>query len=394
MRNPRVIAGVTGLALVCCFASGCSILPEEETFETTALVKEYEGTEFSMTNVRRGDVCEYNKVVCKYSESNIQDIELEPWIPIKKIHVKKGQKVKSGDVLITVVAGDIDEKIAEYEYQIKMKETQISQARHLCELEVKRQKELMDDKVAIRAIEERYDADISNLTAELEVQKTGLEQALEEREDFEIKATIDGTVTYVDNHIAKNSSGSEGEAFGFMNKEKKKVVSISDGSMPRFTGSIDTASTVSKETTGTTAGTEAAGGTASAEGTETVAGSEGANNKIELEEGQEINVVCNNKEYKTRVQYMNSSTVAFVFDYVPDDLETGASGYAKDIVDERKDVLYLPKSAISKMGDKDIVYCEDSSGFKVPVEVEVGLVADGKAEIVSGLNEGDAVIVR
>ncbi len=91
---------------------------------------------------------------------------------------------------------------------------------------------------------------------------------------------------------------------------------------------------------------------------------------------------------------MNSSTVAFVFDYVPDDLETGASGYAKDIVDERKDVLYLPKSAISKMGDKDIVYCEDSSGFKVPVEVEVGLVADGKAEIVSGLNEGDAVIVR
>ena len=211
-----------------------------------------------------GDVCEYNKVVCKYSESNIQDIELEPWIPIKKIHVKKGQKVKSGDVLITVVAGDIDEKIAEYEYQIKMKETQISQARHLCELEVKRQKELMDDKVAIRAIEERYDADISNLTAELEVQKTGLEQALEEREDFEIKATIDGTVTYVDNHIAKNSSGSEGEAFGFMNKEKKKVVSISDGSMPRFTGSIDTASTVSTETTGTTAGTEAAGGTASA----------------------------------------------------------------------------------------------------------------------------------
>ena len=85
--------------------------------------------------------------------------------------------------------------------------------------------------------------------------------------------------------------------------------------------------------------------------------------------------------------------IYFMLDHMPDNMSDNIA-YAKEVKEERKDVLYLPKSAVSKLGDKDVVYREDENGFKSPVEVKVGLVAQNKAEIVSGLEEGDAVIVR
>ncbi len=56
--------------------------------------------------------------------------------------------------------------------------------------------------------------------------------------------------------------------------------------------------------------------------------------------------------------------------------------------------MYLPDSAVNKMGDSYIVYYEDENGLKSAKEVTVGLKAENKIEITSGLEFGDAVIVR
>ena len=64
------------------------------------------------------------------------------------------------------------------------------------------------------------------------------------------------------------------------------------------------------------------------------------------------------------------------------------------IIEEHNDVLYLPDSAVNKMGDSYIVYYEDENGLKSAKEVTVGLKAENKIEITSGLEFGDAVIVR
>jgi len=61
---------------------------------------------------------------------------------------------------------------------------------------------------------------------------------------------------------------------------------------------------------------------------------------------------------------------------------------------ELKDVLYLPQSAVHSDSGKSIVYVEDEGGFKSVKEIQTGFVADRKVEIISGLNEGDTVILE
>lgn len=359
--NKKAVSLISVLA-ISSMLSACAILPEEEVFETTKLVTEYEKPEFSMTNVKRGDVCEFNKVVCKYSESNMQNVELDEWISVKQINFKKGDRVKKGDVLMTILSADVDKRIAEFEHDVKLLETKIRQARRMCELEVKKQRLVLDDDIAIKAIRGRYEATIGEYNSELEVANTGLNQAKGEQRDFQIVAEMDGTVTYLNERVYIESDimpWERGQAFGESDSRDKLVMTISDGSLPRFTGVIDM-----------------------------------ENQPVQLTEGQSIQVVCNDAEYTTRVHFADETTVNFLLDYIPEELDSQMTGYAKDVIDERKNVLYLPKSAVSKMGDKDIVYCENKEGFKSAVEVQIGLAAEGKIEIISGLNEGDAVIVR
>jgi hypothetical protein len=61
---------------------------------------------------------------------------------------------------------------------------------------------------------------------------------------------------------------------------------------------------------------------------------------------------------------------------------------------EKKDVLYVPASAVTTVNGKVIVYYEDEDGVRNIKEVETGLEANGKIEIVSGLSEGDVIILE
>ena len=62
--------------------------------------------------------------------------------------------------------------------------------------------------------------------------------------------------------------------------------------------------------------------------------------------------------------------------------------------DSRKDVLMVPDSAVTTLNGKSIVYYQDESGLKAYKQVETGLKANGMVEIVSGLAEGESIIVK
>lgn len=64
------------------------------------------------------------------------------------------------------------------------------------------------------------------------------------------------------------------------------------------------------------------------------------------------------------------------------------------ILGEKKDTLYVPASAVTTINDEVIVYYEDEDGVRNVKPVETGLEANGKIEIVSGLKEGDTIILE
>ena len=74
-------------------------------------------------------------------------------------------------------------------------------------------------------------------------------------------------------------------------------------------------------------------------------------------------------------------------------LEDGVRGTLTLALDSRESVIMVPEAAINYLKGRTVVYYQDENGIKAYKEVEVGLVADGMAEILSGLVEGECIIL-
>ena len=62
-------------------------------------------------------------------------------------------------------------------------------------------------------------------------------------------------------------------------------------------------------------------------------------------------------------------------------------------MDFRENVLTLPEKAIDTINGQSVVYYQDELGLKSYKIVTTGLIAGGMVEILSGLSEGEQVIV-
>jgi RND family efflux transporter MFP subunit len=77
-------------------------------------------------------------------------------------------------------------------------------------------------------------------------------------------------------------------------------------------------------------------------------------------------------------------------------LTGGLTATAEILVDKRQDVLLIPNSALHLQGAESWVYVikEDKTGQTEQRQVEVGLQSRTQAEILSGLNEGEKVLLE
>ena len=91
-------------------------------------------------------------------------------------------------------------------------------------------------------------------------------------------------------------------------------------------------------------------------------------------------------EPSDRLAYIRLNETAF-------DIKERASGSITIELDRRDDVLYVPRSAVKSANGKSIVYMLNDDGIKTMREIETGFQADGKVEIISGLDLGDQVNV-
>lgn len=353
------------LLLLCCALvfSACSLFPEEEERKKAPVIKVPEPLPFEWATVTRGDLQLLKRVTAKFVP--VQKAVLKFAVegePLDDMLVSVGDAVKAGQVLGVLELGTIEEKIADCERQIERTELQITQLEENRAMALKRQSvqyggDSAGLAAAIEKVNAQYDASLSSLNDSLSVQTLTLETLQEDLDKRRIISPIDGMVTYV------------------MTYEENTVSSLMDIAVIVADTSLSLFS-------------------ASTEYWEMLP--EGTHVTITVNRGAQDTIVTapENLGLPAVERVSGEKGLVYLALTSPDaNIEDNSQATFDILLDERKDVLLISEKAVSRAGDDYIVYYQNEDGMRAYKTVSLGLQADGMFEVLSGLSEGEAVIL-
>ena len=336
---------------------GCGVFPQEETYQSAPTIPPYVQEEWTFAYAQRGDMVLTQSVICTYVPVQTETLSFSvSGLLYDEIFVSAGESVRKGQLLAQLDITGIQQEIAQCELQIKKVELQISALEENRALELQRQKLLAAEDAELKKINDRYDLQKTALLDEKEIAQLKLTECNERIKSRQLRAKIDGTVTY-----ARTVNPGDRSVSG------ERVITVEDSASSIFQAETKYWSSVvpGQEYVITIKSVEY----------EAVAVSE---EELGVEETEKT------EGFPARVYFkLNDKTQR---------LEDGARGMLELVLDSRENVLMVPETAVTKKNGKTIVYYQDENGLKVYKTVEVGLTADGMTEIISGLAQGECVI--
>ena len=356
LTKQKAAAACAAAAISVCI-SGCSILPEEETYPAAPVIQSYEAVTYEQTPVLRGDLVLEEKVQCRYMANRKERLEFAyGGEKIDGVYVEEGQVVHAGDVLAALEENGLDGQIVEQEYLIRTLELKLTHLQEEHELELQQldawntqgTEEYLE---AQGAMERKYELAVQDIEDSLYIEQLRLTQMQEENEARNIRAGIDGTVLYAAD-VEPGQQSVVGEA----------IITIADMSTNAFCVSGDKSQYFPV-------------------GSEWVIE---VNNQMYAAVSVEAAVLGVEEEEET----------AYLQLLEPDPtLENGDKGEITVILAESYDTLYVDKKAVQTAEGRQFVYMLNEDGLRVMQDVTVGLELRNHVEIVSGLEEGDSVIL-
>jgi len=352
----RIIIFILILVLAFSF-SGCFLLPKEASTPELPLVTPYSGEEYITAQVSRGDFSLIREVSFSFQATRREKLCFD--ITGKNygvVNVAVGEVVEAGQLVAWLDVSSVEQRMSVVEDEIARLTIKLEEAETAYQLALETE-ELQGSTSTVTS--DARAADATYYRASLELQEGKRAELLAERESLRLYATIDGTVTYAKSLYP-----------GAISNKSDTVVTITD-----------TASSVFSATT---------------------------EHYALFTEGSEFTVVSGGIEYPCIVRSAvelgmeasasNKSQGKETVCLEVIGAETPASNAAKGTVtlelDSRKDVLMLPKRAVFMVEDAYYVYYEDANGLKSAREIQCGLISDKWIEVISGLEEGDSVILR
>jgi membrane fusion protein, macrolide-specific efflux system len=335
------ILSLAMVALLTAMTSGCQyLLPKEEALQPPPLIEPKDVT-YTTVEVKKGNITNSVQGVGRFESVKRVDVYYTAGGGrIKTIKAKIGDMVKAGDVLIELDVGDLN-------YNIKIAELQYTQLKNSY-ASVKKAMARAKDKTQLK-----------NMEIDLKIADLRLKQLKEQQANAILRAPIDGAVTYVTNI----TQGSWVDAYS-------TLVNIEDQSEKMLTYIDDM-------------------------------------NRSKFQIGTKVAVTFNSDGGKTqgevvstpfdREKYNKETLDKMLFIKIPDDMLTkakvGEEAKLLLVLDERKDVLVLPRNVVLNYLQRRYVRVLEN-GIKVEKDVEVGLETPTEVEIVKGLTEGEKVIIR
>ncbi len=353
LRNKRMMTVFSVLAAGSLILAGCG---KKEVHEIV-VEKEPAKAEYNVAEASVGDVLLTKKLTLKYAQKDSENLNFKiEGYRIKGVYVQKGDKVKAGDLIAELDMEEAGEQYDNCLTQIDLYETEVNFLKEQKELALDQTRRMLEsgETDAVAAAERDadicadYDPQIKEIEDLITYQTMRMDYYGKQVEEGRIYAGIDGTVAYV-RTFSKTARS----------LKTQNVVTIFDSAKCSFTCADEDYSQY-------------------------------------MEEGRKYTItLLNGTEYETVYSY-NKEDKELVFELPEPDytLSIGAKAYFNVILDERDGVLWAPKKAVHTVGDEYYVYFTDENNIRTVQYVTVGLKGDDRYEILSGIKEGDFLVIK
>ncbi len=335
MMIKKTVSFIIASVILTSLLSGCYFLPDEEEVLDAPTVKASE-VKYTTVDAKRKDIVKKltNSGTVMSKSTSVLSFE-DQGGKIKKLYVKAGDMVSEGDLICELDVGDL-------EFEIKDKELKIQQAQL---------------NVTITAENGGSQSEVDNAQVTVDILKNELDALNRQKEKSSLYATKAGTVSSVTERAAGEEVTS-GEMIATIVDKSSLYIPIEPSDIGRF--------------------------------------------KV----GQAVTISYSRKDYKGEIfatpnNYPQDSGITFeetkVYAQFSGDTPTNAIGNIADVtlvIDSRKNVIVVAKKLVKTVNGKRVVYVLNDKNEKESREVEVGLETGSESEIVSGLKEGEKVIVR
>ena len=358
------LSGLISAAVLIVGAGGCGIIPEEESYPAAPYFVNEEPADYKTAVCLRGDVILTTvldlRTMPKQKVNLSVDVSDEHF---DSFFVSTGDTVTEGQLL-----GQLD--IKRYEDELQNLELSVSEAQLYLKqneenraLAEKRCRLIYADSYENRQnellrIKNQYDEKARELQDQLTIDNLRIEECKEEIAKRQLIAPFDGVMTYVATVTPDSLSGAG-----------RRLMTVADSSTTLFRASTP-------EWEYFKPGIEIPLTVDDAEYTGTVQTEE----TLGIEE--------------TRHVEGSSGYVYVVLDSPAFDVTESQMIRVEVELERREGCLMVPAGAITKINDKSVVYVPDEEGVKRYREVEIGLKSRNSVEILSGLSEGETVIIN
>lgn len=384
--------GLIAFMLIPGLLSACQLLPEEEKLPPAPVIHAYEAEEYKYVTVMRGDLISTSNITTYYSLTKKQNLSFPlGGMYIDTVNVTVGQQVKTGDVLASIEQEDIQAQLTAQRHEINVLNKQSKHLKEALELELSQyssmltslEQQLQQLQAAVPTEEEAastqqqidalllqieslkqrstsaqnsYDQQMETINDSLYVAYLRMDELNTTLENRMLIAGMDGVVTFVEEVVEGQRSVGD-----------QRFITIADLASAAFTVDAEYASF--------------------------------------LPIGTEVTITCNKQEQEAvavdpadlGIDVANAEEPVPVYLKLkqPDpSLEDYDKGTLNLTLEQRSDVLYVQKEAIQNADSDPFVYLMDEDGLRTIQSVTTGMSTGEFVEIISGLNEGDYVIVE
>ena len=345
------------LVMICC--TSCGLFPKEESMRKapvskTALETQY----FTVATVERGDVSNGYTAACTYGTQQTENLSFNlPYESLVGVYVKTGDPVYEGQLLAEITLGTLEDDIEACQETCKKIDSDLEYYTQMLGFETERQKLAKEwgREYNTSTIEE-LTLKVNDLAGQKTVADLKLTETNNRMKGRRLYASFNGVATYVKELRPWEPVGMD-VFVTITSTDNGFLTSVDDISMFRE-GDV-----------------------------------------YQMETDDDI-IPCTLKSITENTQIRGRYILVFVPTDPDLEIEPGTKGNVNIVMEEEKNVLYIPTSGLRKIGDRYAVYVVDKDGMRDIRYVEIGLsVSDmtpsekNRTVIRSGLSEGEKVIL-